>query len=46
VADVRYLDVLVLEDGSHRLFYESPLASGAHDLRTELHPLAGAPRQA
>ena len=36
VADARYLDVLPLPDGSHRLYYEAPLPDGSHELRTEL----------
>ena len=36
VADVRYLDVLPLPDGSHRLYYEAPLPDGSHELRTEV----------
>ena len=35
VADVRYLDVLPLEGGGWRLFYEAPLPDGSHALRTE-----------
>ena len=38
VADARYLDVLPLPDGSHRLYYEAPLPDGSHELRTELVP--------
>jgi hypothetical protein len=36
VADVRYLDVLPLPDGRHRLYYEAPLPDGSHELRTEV----------
>jgi hypothetical protein len=36
VSDARYLDVLPLPDGSHRLYYEAPLPDGSHELRTEL----------
>ncbi len=35
VADVRYLDVLALPGGGHRLYYEARRADGAHELRTE-----------
>ncbi|MEV4383063.1 hypothetical protein [Streptosporangium sp. NPDC049644] len=36
VADVRYLDVLPLPNGTHRIFYEARLPDDSHELRTEL----------
>ena len=33
---MRYLDVLALPGGGHRLFYEAPNADESHELRTEL----------
>jgi hypothetical protein len=38
VADVRYLDVVPLDDGGYRLYYEAPLADGSHELRTAVVP--------
>ena len=34
--DVRYLDVLALPGGGHRIWYEARLADETHELRTEL----------
>jgi hypothetical protein len=38
VADVRYLEVLPLPSGGHRIWYEARRPDGAHELRTELQP--------
>jgi hypothetical protein len=38
VVDVRYLDVLALPQGGHRLYYEARLADETHELHTELLP--------
>jgi hypothetical protein len=38
VAAVRYLEVIALPTGGHRIFYEAPLADESHELRTELTP--------
>jgi len=38
IVDVRYLDVLVLPDGGHRIYYEARLPDETHELRTEHKP--------
>jgi hypothetical protein len=44
VADVRYLDVVPLDQGGYRLYYEAPLEDGSHDLRTAVVPPASGSR--
>ncbi|WP_406301842.1 hypothetical protein OHA61_04750 [Streptomyces sp. NBC_00885] len=41
VVDVRYLDVLALPGGGHRIYYEARLPDESHELRTELIPPTG-----
>ena len=41
VADVRYVDAVALPGGGHRLYYETPLRDGSHELRTELISRSG-----
>ena len=36
VSHVRYLDVLPLQSGGYRLYYEAPLPDESHELRTDL----------
>jgi hypothetical protein len=36
VIDIRYLEVLPLPNGDHRIYYEARLADESHELRTEL----------
>lgn len=38
VSHARYLDVLPLGDGGCRIYYETPLPGGSHELRTERIP--------
>jgi len=39
---LRYSCVVPLPDGGYRLFFEASRPDGAHDLRTQVHPPAGA----
>jgi hypothetical protein len=43
VAGIRYLDVIALDGGGYRLYYEAPLADGSHELRTAAVPPAARP---
>jgi hypothetical protein len=39
--DARYLEVLPLQDGAYRLYYEARLSDESHELRTEIVPATG-----